>query len=201
MIARLSGTLAAKAPTEILIDVHGVGYSVSVSLATFEVLGDVDAPVTLFTFLHVREDAQQLFGFASEAERNLFRMLISVNGIGPKIAQGILSGIQVDALKNYIAVGDLRALTAIPGIGRKIAERLLVELRDKIGKLEPSSPLLVNATGEQSRVRSEALLALTSLGYSRASAEKAIRAALGASTEAETTVESLIKASLRHAIK
>jgi len=201
MIVRLTGTLAVKGPTEITIDVHGVAYGVSIPISTYEVLGEVGRTVSVFTYLHVREDVQQLYGFATEEERDLFRVLISVNGIGPRMAQGILSGIPVMDLRTHIANGDLTALTAIPGVGRKIAERLVVELRDKVGKLDLASPLLASANAPQSRIRSETLLALTSLGYHRAAAEKAIRAALQESRDAETSVETLIKASLRHATK
>jgi len=199
MIARLTGLLAAKSPTEITIDVQGVGYGVSIPLSTYEALGEVNSPVTVLTYLHVREDALQIYGFATAEERDLFRLLIGVNGIGPKMAQGILSGIPAPDLKNHIASGNLGALTAIPGVGRKIAERLVVELRDRVGR--PASTLLASATGEQSRIRSEALLALTSLGYNRVAAEKAIRNALQESGDAEHSIESLIKASLRHATK
>jgi Holliday junction DNA helicase RuvA len=200
MIARLTGTLAAKAPTEIIIDAGGVGYGVSIPLSTYEALGALRSPVSLFTYLHVREDALQLYGFATEEERDVFRALISVNGIGPKMAQGILSGIPAADLKTHILAGNSGALTAIPGVGRKIAERLVVELKDKIGRIESGSPGTAGADGG-SKVRSEALLALTSLGYNRVAADRAIRAALQEFREAEATVESLIKAALRHASK
>jgi Holliday junction DNA helicase RuvA len=199
MIARLTGVLAAKSPTEIIIDVQGVGYSLNIPLSTFERLGDISSKVSVFTHLHVREDALQLYGFATAEERDFFRILLSVNGIGPKMAQGILSGIPVAELRNHITGGNLTALTTVPGVGRKIAERMVVELRDRLGRLEAGSALIANATGDQSRIRSEALLALTSLGYNRANAEKAIRAALQESHESESSIESLIKAALRHA--
>lgn len=201
MISRLSGTLLSKSPTEVVIDVHGVGYALSIPLSTFEKLGEPGTQATLCTHLHVREDALQLYGFATEQERELFRMLLGVTGIGPRMAQGILSGIPAAELKIHIASGNAGALVAIPGVGRKIAERLIVELRDRIGRLEPSSALLAGASGEQSRVRSEALLALTALGFPRPAAEKALRAAIMESREAEASVESLIKASLRHAAR
>ena len=200
MIARLTGILAAKSPTEIIIDAGGVGYGVSIPLSTYEALGELRSPVSLLTYLHVREDALQLYGFATEEERDVFRALISVSGIGPKMAQGILSGIPAADLKTHILLGNYGALTAIPGVGRKIAERLVVELKDRISRMETSSPAATGADGS-SRIRSEALLALTSLGYNRVSAERALRDALQESREAEATVESLIKAALRHASK
>jgi Holliday junction DNA helicase RuvA len=201
VISRLSGTIVSKSPTDVVIDVHGVGYALSIPLSTYGVLGETGTQATLCTHLHVREDVLQLYGFATEAERDLFRLLLGVNGIGPKMAQGILSGIPATELKSHIAAGNAGALTAIPGVGRKIAERLIVELRDRIGRLEPSSTLLAGATSDQSRLRSEALLALTALGFQRAAAEKALRDALHESPDAEASVESLVKASLRHAAR
>ena len=201
MITSLQGTLTFKSPTEIVVDVQGVGYGVSIPLSTFEALGDLRTTVFLFTYLHVREDVLQLYGFASEVERNLFKLLISVTGIGPKMAQGILSGIAVPDIKSYIAQSNLGALTTIPGVGRKLAERLVVELRDKIGKLETGTALPTSATDAQARIRSEALLALTSLGYNRTAAEKALRAAIQEMDGKDISIEALIKSALRHAGK
>ena len=133
MISALRGTLISKSPTEVIIDVHGVGYGISIPLSTYERLGETNAQTTLLTYLHVREDIMQLYGFFTEEERSLFRLLISVSGIGPKMAQGILSGIPAGDLKNHITSGNIGALTTIPGVGRKLGERLVVELRDKIG--------------------------------------------------------------------
>ncbi|MBI4536280.1 MAG: Holliday junction branch migration protein RuvA [Ignavibacteriae bacterium] len=199
MIASLSGTLAYKSPTEIVVDVRGVGYHVLIPLSTFEQLGAEKTDVRLLTYLHVRDDAMQLFGFATEDERTLFKLLISVTGIGPKMAQGILSGVSVVDLRDHITRGNLAALTAIPGIGRKLAERLIVELRDKIGKTSIVAPF--PSTDLQTRIRSEALLALTSLGYNRAAAEKALRTAIQESNGKDVSVEVLIKTALRHAAK
>ena len=199
MIARLTGKLAAKAPTEIVVEVGGIAFALSIPLSTFERMAEVGAQVSVYTHLHVREDALQLFGFSTEGERDLFRTLISVNGIGPKMAQGILSGIPAADLKSHILSGNSTALTAIPGVGRKIAERLVVELRDRISKTDAASLSPGSSPMNGSRVRSEALLALTSLGYNRVAAEKALRGALQESPDAENSVESLIKAALRHA--
>lgn len=195
MIASLTGILKSKSPTEVLVDVNGVGYSVSIPLSTYSKLGDINASVHLLTYLHVREDAMLLFGFATEAERSLFRLLISITGIGPKTAQGILSGISVSELHQHIAGGNITALTAIPGIGRKTAERLIVELRDKIAKTDPG--VQGGAGDRNTEIRNEALLALTSLGYNRVSAEKAIRTALNESGGAQLSVEDLIKRALK----
>jgi Holliday junction DNA helicase RuvA len=140
MIARLSGKLAVKSPTEIVIDVGGVAFALSVPLSTFERLPGAGETVSVFTHLHVREDLLQLYGFFAEEEREVFRILISVSGIGPKMAQGILSGLPVADLKAHIIAGNSHALTAIPGVGRKLAERLIVELRDKIAKTGGAFP-------------------------------------------------------------
>jgi len=199
MIARLSGTLAAKSPTEIVLDVGGVAFALSIPLSTFERLTEVGTRVSLYTHLHVREDLLQLFGFFTAEERELFRLLISVNGIGPKMAQGILSGITAGDLKAHVLAGNSASLMAIPGVGRKIAERLIIELRDKISRTDISSLTSGRSPGGAGPVRAEALLALTSLGYNRAAAEKAIRTAVQESAEAEDSVEMLIKAALRHA--
>ena len=197
MIASLRGRLVHKSPTEVVVDVHGVGYGLSVPLSTYEALGEIGTECTLVTHLHVREDQFQLFGFASEAERDLFRILLTVTGIGPRLAQSILSGISVQDLRSHLVQGNLTALTAVPGIGRKLAERLVVELRDKASRIE--APLATGAAGSdlKVKVRSEALLALTSLGYSRPMAEKGLRAAIQESNDREVGVEELIKASLR----
>lgn len=197
MISSLTGTLKVKTPTEVLIDVNGVGYAVSIPLSTFEKLGDAGVETTLLTHLHVREDALQLYGFATEEERYFFKLLISVSGIGPKIAQGILSGISVKELREHIVGGNVLALTATPGVGRKTAERLVVELRDKIVKLEAAPEAAFLASKQHMEVRQEALLALTSLGYNRLVAEKAIRQVLTEANGAELTLEELIKRSLR----
>ena len=198
MISHLKGILHRKSPTEIVVDVDGVGYALSIPLSTFEKLGDAGSQITILTYLHVREDILQLYGFATESERELFRLLISVSGIGPKIAQGILSGAQTSELQNLIAQGNAPALTTIPGVGRKTAERLIVELRDKISKLE--TPLTTSgATGTPGGIRAEALMALTSLGYNRAAAEKAIRAALHEFDGKEPTIQELLKQALKSA--
>lgn len=201
MISSLRGKLLAKSPTELVIDVNGVGYAVSIPISTFEKIGDVNAEVGILTHLHVREDALQLYGFATEDERNLFKLLISVSGIGPRMAQTILSGISTSDLVNYVGEGNHFALTRIPGVGRKIAERLVVELREKISKVETPSTLPPASTASQGHIRTEALLALTSLGFNRSVAEKALRAGIQETNGKEVTIELLVKAALKHATK
>ena len=198
MIASLIGYLKVKNPTEVLVDVNGVGYAVLIPLSTFEKLGDIDTRVTLFTHLHVREDAMQLYGFATQEERTAFKLLISVNGIGPKIAQGILSGISVADLKQHVTGGNLSALTSIPGVGRKTAERLVMELRDKVVRIEVSAQgVPLRSEGEEA-IRQEALLALTSLGYNRPAAEKALRQVLTEAKGVKLSLQDLIKKALRY---
>ncbi len=157
MIAFIDGILKHKSPTEVVVDVHGIGYAVHIPLSTYAKLGDIGRPVSLFTHLQMREDAMQLFGFATSEERQWFRMLLSVSGIGPRLAQGILSGIDVQELHDHIVQGEAAALTSIPGIGKKTAERLIVELRDKASKITFEGSAAAMAGTSSSALRSEAL--------------------------------------------
>ncbi|MFQ5798175.1 MAG: Holliday junction branch migration protein RuvA [Bacteroidota bacterium] len=195
MISYLEGLVVEKNPTEIVLSVNGVGYTLHIPLSTYEQLGDPGSKAKVLTHLHLREDAIVLYGFASADERNMFRLLISVSGVGPKMAQGILSGMSVLELESCIATGKLEALTSISGVGRRTAERLIVELRDKLEVPSTAAAL----PGEMlSSARAEALSALSSLGYTRAVAEKAIRLVLKEADEIELTLEELIKRALRH---
>lgn len=196
MIAHLQGTILAKSPAELVIDVHGVGFQVSIPLSTFEALGAVNAEVTILTHLHVREDAMQLYGFATEAERGLFRSLLSISGIGPKMAQGILSGLRPPELREAIAAGDLHALTSISGVGKKTAERIILELRDSLGPIEIEERAAAPA-GAQMKMHTEAMVALMSLGFTRATADQALRAIMAQPGGKGLTVEELIKRALQ----
>jgi holliday junction DNA helicase RuvA len=198
MIASLAGILKFKSPTEILVEVNGIGYTVSIPLSTYEKLGSLGSPVSLLTHFHVREDAMLLFGFFTEEERRLFKLLISVSGIGPKTAQSTLSGMNVEELKSHIVSGNVNALMAIPGVGKKTAERLIVELRDKAGKTAVDSEPISAAGPTTAAMRFEALQALTSLGYSQQIAEKAIRLVAKEAEGSTITLEELIKRALRH---
>jgi Holliday junction DNA helicase RuvA len=198
MISTLTGVLASKSPTDITVDVNGVGYAVSIPLSTFQTLGDVNSRVTVYTHLHVREDAMQLYGFASAADRDFFRLLISVSGVGPKIAQALLSGMTAADVKAFIAAGQAAPLTSIPGVGRKTAERLVLELREKLQKSGGDAGVASDPGPTPSAVRNETLLALTSLGYARPAAERAIRAALADDAGRAQTVEELIRRALKH---
>ena len=198
MIASLTGILKVKNPTDIVLDVHGVGYAVTIPLSTFEKLGEVGSSATILTYLHVREDVMQLFGFATDEERVFFKLLISVNGIGPKIAQGILSRIAVSDLRQHISTENISALTAIPGVGRKTAERLVIDLRDKIGKIDAAGSASSAQPDGEEELRQEALLALTSLGYNRPIAEKALRQVLTEMKGEKISLQNLIKKALRY---
>src|SRR5689334_18569101 len=202
MIAHLSGTLLSKQATSVIVDVGGVGYEVTIPVSTFYDLEDVGGTVQLRVYTHVREDALQLFGFKTARERELFLRLISVSGIGPKLGITLLSGMSADEMIASIRTNNLAKLTLIPGIGRKTAERLVVELREKVASLtpeeieeQPGAKPERSAEITQDTVRSDALSALVNLGYQKSSAEKAIDSAL--TDEGEITVESVLRRSLR----
>ncbi len=200
MISHLRGKLVQKSPTEITIDVNGVGYQVHIPLSTFEKIDKLDSEVSILTYMHVREDAMILFGFATEAERDIFRMLISISGIGPKIAQGILSGINTSELREAVLMNDIDVLTSISGVGRKTAERIVLELRGKLGNMEIVEPT-ATPTSQQLKARSEAIIALMSLGFNRTNAEQAVRTILIESKNKELSVEELIKRTLHQSAK
>jgi Holliday junction DNA helicase RuvA len=172
VIAHLAGTLIDKQVQRLVVDVGGVGYEVFVPLSTFYTVGEPGSRVTLRVHTHVREDALQLFGFATPLELALFERLIGVSGIGPKVALSVLSGIEPADLVKSIRHADLARLTSIPGVGKKTGERLIVELRDRLPKVEPAEAAEVVEEGEQTRA--DVLSALANLGYHRASAEKAV---------------------------
>jgi Holliday junction DNA helicase RuvA len=198
VIFALEGKIVSKSPVEVVVDVGGIHYLVNIPVTVYEKLGEVGANVKLYTYLIVREEEIYLYGFSSVEERDFFKLLISVSGIGPKMAQAIMSGMSVDELKNSIIRGDVSSLVSIPGVGKKTAERVIVELRDKIAKIEFAGKSLEFISSDQVEVRNEALLALISLGFSRQSAEKAIRAVLKENEKMEFTVEELVKQALRH---
>lgn len=198
MIAQLRGTLLDKQPLEIVLDCGGVGYAVSVSTQTAEHLPGVGEQASIFTMLIVREDAMNLYGFKTLAERDVFKLLISISGIGPKIAIGILSAVGLGEFRDLIIRQDLLRLQKFPGIGKKTAERLLVELRDKIVKVEPGDDMPeLPGTVTSHLVRDETLAAMITLGYPRALADKAIRQALAAEPTTLFSSEQLLRKSLR----
>jgi Holliday junction DNA helicase RuvA len=188
MIGFLKGKIISSKPTKILLDVNGVGYLVNISINTFEKINDKEI-ISLFIFTSVKEDSITLFGFFSESEKEMFELLISVNGIGPKLALNILSGIQVDELKNSIQNGDVSRIIAIPGIGRKTAERLVLELRTKVDHIVEEGGVEIPFS-----IKNESIAALTTLGYNQKIAEKAVRDVL--SEDANISIEELIKKAL-----
>lgn len=201
MIAHLSGTLHSKHPNLVIVDVSGVGYEVNIPLSTYYDLADIGSSVQLRIYTHVKEDALQLYGFKTARERELFINFISVSGIGPKLGIALLSKMDADQLIQAIRTNDLARLTSIPGVGRKTAERLVVDLREKMTQLSvaqiaetPAKTESFEASPEDS-VRSEALSGLLNLGYQKAAAEKAIDAAI--SDGGDISVESILKRSLR----
>jgi len=191
MIARLTGVLEEKTPDYLVVNVNGVGYQVFVSLQTFYRLPALHERVTLHVHTHLHEDALQLYAFLEEKEKASFLLLKGVSGIGPRLALNILSGIPVDELENALRASDVTRLVAVPGVGKKTAERLVVELREKVGALENGYP---GVPGEQAPLSAEATSALVNLGYRRAEAEKAVREAL---RRGATTIADLIRESLR----
>ncbi|HZS10210.1 MAG TPA: Holliday junction branch migration protein RuvA [Blastocatellia bacterium] len=198
MIAHIRGNLLQKQPNSVIVDVGGVGYELIVPVSTFYELGEVGTEVLLRAYTYVREDALQLYGFRTEREKKLFLLLTSVSGIGPKLAITILSGMSADELIPAIRTNDLARLVAIPGVGKKTAERLVVELRDKLAPL--SSPELeeqfqVGAAAAPGAVRDDLVSALINLGYQKAAAEKAITTTLREMPEAK--FEAVLKQSLR----
>jgi Holliday junction DNA helicase RuvA len=190
MIGYLKGKILSKKPTKLLIDVNGVGYLVNISVNTFEKIAEMEE-VSLYTYLAVRESALDLFGFYSIAEKEMFEVLIGVNGIGPKSAQGILSGIQITDLKEAIRMGNISRLVTIPGIGKKTAERMMIELRDKINSVAESEENIIRG---YTSVRSDAIAALVNLGYNQKIAERIVNAIVDKNPA--ISIEDLIKNSL-----
>jgi Holliday junction DNA helicase RuvA len=180
VIARLRGRMLEKHPNRIVVDVNGVGYEVFVPLSSYYGLGDPGSDIALRIHTHVREDALALYGFATVVEQELFERLIGVSGIGPKLAMAVLSGIEPADLIRAIGRGDVARLTAIPGVGRKTSERIVLELKDRLPPACPPVSVVADAAPQESVLREDLLSALTNLGYHRPLAEKAVGAALEA---------------------
>ena len=187
MIGRLTGELIEKRPPTIVVEVHGVGYEIDVPMSTFFQLPAIGSPITLQTHLIVREDAHLLFGFATDQERKVFRQLLKISGIGARTALSVLSGMSVSELCQAVAAHDGARLTRIPGIGRKTAERLLLELRDKL-----TAGMDTAVAGGDAGVRSDAMNALLALGYS----DKEATHALG-----KIAPQTPVQEAIRHALK
>ena len=201
MIGRLSGTLPEKHPPQILVDAGGVGYEVDVPMSTFCRLPGLNEPVVLWTHMAVREDAHLLFGFAGRAERELFRQLIRISGVGGKLALALLSSLEPDELARAVAQEDIKTLSRVPGIGKKTAERLILELRGKLGSL-PSADLLSPAPAAGAALlvendeRADISQALQALGYSAREAEAALKS-VPDGTDVATGIRLALKALAR----
>lgn len=208
MIARIEGVLIELAPTRIIVDVSGVGYEIHVPLSTFTQLPDIGESVTLYTFTHAPEGSLQLFGFISRAERVAFDLLLCANRVGPRLAQTILSGISPMALLGALRGGDVGVLRSAPGVGVKLAERILVELRDRTGELAvalaatadgPEPEGLTAPTATES-LQDQTLSALINLGYPKTQAERALAGAVKHTGESPT-LEDLVRGSLKMLVK
>jgi Holliday junction DNA helicase RuvA len=202
VIAHLRGSILEKHPNRIVIDVNGVGYDIFVPLSTFYGLGDAGAAIALRIHTHVREDAIVLYGFATLLEQELFERLIGVSGIGPKVALAVLSGIEPQDLIRAIERGDLARLTAIPGVGKKTSERIVLELKDRLPRAHAAVPSPGATTPETPVLRDDVVSALVNLGYHRPLAEKAAEAAVtvvGSSSDA--SFERVLKQALREVAK
>lgn len=203
MIGRIVGKLIEKHAPEILVDVNGVGYEIQAPMSTFYRLPELGQQITLYTHFVVREDAQLLFGFYEKDERRLFRSLIKVNGVGPKLALTILSGIEAEEFVRCVHDNDSAALVKLPGVGKKTADRLIVEMRDRLSDWEPVvaparlSVVASNPRSDSNLIIQEAESALVALGYKPQDAAKAIAAAQRDTAELEMTSETLIRSALK----
>ena len=196
MITHIKGIIIEKLPTQVVVDVNGIGYEINIPVSTYEKLAEPGKNTHLFTYLHVREDSMQLFGFWNEKDRRLFKLLISVSGIGPRLALGILSSVTVEEFARAVANNNFSVLMKISGIGRKTAQRLVIELKDKLGQdidLTPSH--FIDTPG----VVDEAILALVSLGYRQNEAQRVVEKVVGSESELPS-VEKLIKKALQTAV-
>jgi Holliday junction DNA helicase RuvA len=195
VIARIEGVLIEKTPEAVVLDVNGIGYEVRVPLSAFLELPDVGKTVSLRVHTYVREDALHLYGFRTEAERAGFRLLLGTSGVGPRLALALLSGIPVAKLVAAVRAGDVDALRGVPGVGNKTAQRIIVELRDKVDKLD-----VPETASPDDDVEAATVSALLNLGYPRSQAEKVVRAALERLGE-RPALEDLVREALRAAAR
>jgi holliday junction DNA helicase RuvA len=199
MIAFLRGRVFEKHPNKVIVDVQGVGYELFVPLSTYYEIGDAGTEASLRVHTHVREDALQLYGFLTELERQLFERLIAISGIGPKLAIAVLSGMEPRDLVASVQRGDVARLTGIPGVGKKTAERIVLELRDRLLQLAVPAAVETPAASPAERLRTDVTSALQNLGYHRPHAEKAVDAVLAAAPDA--AFEPALKAALRELMR
>ncbi|MBT3309515.1 MAG: Holliday junction branch migration protein RuvA [Gammaproteobacteria bacterium] len=202
MIGRLSGVVLERKPPELLVDVNGVGYELEASMNTFYALPESGEPVTLYTHMVVREDAQLLYGFAAERERRMFRELIRVRGVGAKLALAILSGMSAEEFVGCVNEENTTALVRLPGVGKKTAERLIIEMRDRLKEWDSFSPKIEGAATTVAAVatdsQSEAVHALISLGYKPQDASRLVNAVAGAD---ELSSQEVIRMALKQSVK
>ncbi|WP_028294197.1 Holliday junction branch migration protein RuvA [Oceanobacter kriegii] len=203
MIGRLQGILLEKSAPELLLDVNGVGYEIQAPISTFAVLGRIGDPVILYTHLAIREDAHQLYGFSDKSQRTLFRTLIKVSGVGPKLALAILSGMDVNAFASCVHAEDVTALTKLPGVGKKTAERLIVEMRDRLKEWQSAGPLW-DAVDQQEQASADSMLqdaesALVALGYKPTEAAKMLNKVAGQADSSEDLIRLALRNSLGNA--
>jgi holliday junction DNA helicase RuvA len=198
MINHLNGKLVFKLPTEVVIECGGVGYSASISVNASESLPEIGSSVILQTILIPREDSLQLYGFKDGAERDAFRYLISIPGVGGKTALAVLSSISAETLRQYVLTGNAHAMQKLPGIGKKTAERIILELKDKLLKTDLASGT-ISTGNESSLVIQEVIAAMVTLGYSRLIAEKAIKKVIGDNKSDEFTVDKILRQALKAA--
>ena len=196
MITFLKGKLTDALPTQVVIDVNGIGYEVLIPLSSFEKLPELGQAVTLRTQLVVREDSQTLYGFATDAERELFRLIQGVSGIGPRLALNVLSGMNVGSFKGAIAAGDVKRLSSINGVGKKTAERMVLELKDKLGPATGAAAALDQAAAPHDKTIADTVSALEALGTKPGEAQKAAEAAR-AMLGPRGSVEELVRAALK----
>lgn len=195
MIAYLRGVLAEKEITRVVVECHGVGYEAAIPLSTFDRLPAEGAEVKLYTHHEVREDAQLLFGFATKPERDMFRLVTTVSGVGPKLALAVLSGLTVGDLQLAVSQGDAKRLAAVKGIGKKTAARIVVELKDKINPIEALANATAETSREQGAVLRDAMLALAALGFSEDIARAKVQQVLDGEP-ALADVETILKRAL-----
>ena len=197
MIGRLSGRLVAKQAAELLLDVQGVGYEVMVPLSLLTQLPELGEPLILHTHLQVREDAHQLYGFAQTKERQLFRLLIKVNGVGPKLALAVLSAMQVDHFVSLVEQQDVSALVRLPGVGKKTAERLVIEMRDRLKGWSSETKVSGSSTSvvaePQVSAEQDAQAALVSLGYSTAETQRVLNKLRGQGLSSEDLIRQALQ--------
>ena len=198
MIGQLRGKLIHKKAPELMLDVNGVGYELLASMTTFLDLPNINEETILFTHFIVREDSQTLYAFSTTSERSLFRTLLKVNGVGPKMALAIVSGMTLSEFSHFIHTSDVIALTRLPGVGKKTAERLIIEMRDRLPNVEPdnNNTTSVSSVPSQKQIEEEAVTALLALGYKPLQASRMVTAISADNLSAEEMIRLALKASL-----